>query len=58
MEASSIESDIDFKFLVGSLVIHFAGIFRLSFSIQKLIKNFMILQQLRNFSVIVGEYDP
>jgi hypothetical protein len=52
IEASNIESDVTIQFLVGGLVIHFAGIFHLSCSIQKLFKNFMLLQQLRNFSIL------
>jgi hypothetical protein len=39
-----IESDVTIQFLVGGLVIHFAGIFHLSCSVQKLFKNFMLLQ--------------
>jgi hypothetical protein len=57
MEASNSESDVTIQFLVGGLVIHFAGIFYLSCSIQKF-KNFMLLQQLRNFSIFWGKYDP
>jgi cytochrome bd-type quinol oxidase subunit 2 len=33
MEASDIESDVTIQFLVGGLVIHFAGIFHLSCSV-------------------------
>jgi hypothetical protein len=51
MEASNIESDVTIQFLVDGLDIHFAGIFHLSCSVQKLFKNFMLLQQLRNFSI-------
>jgi hypothetical protein len=58
MEASDIESDVTIQFLVGGLDIHFAGIFHLSCSVQKLFKNFMLLQQLRNFSIFGGKYDP
>jgi hypothetical protein len=36
--------DVTIQFLVGGLVIHFAGIFHLSFSVQKLFKNFMLVQ--------------
>jgi hypothetical protein len=49
MEALDIESDVTIHFLVDGLVIHFAGIFYLSCSVQKLFKNFMLLQQLRKF---------
>jgi hypothetical protein len=55
MEASKIESDVIIQFLVGGLVIHFAGIFHLSCSVQKLFKNFMLLQQLRNFFQFWGQ---
>jgi hypothetical protein len=44
MEASQNKSDATIQFLVGGLVIHFAGIFHLSCSVQKLFKNFMLLQ--------------
>jgi hypothetical protein len=36
--------DVTIQFLVGGLVIHFAGIFHLSSSVQKLFKNFMLVQ--------------
>jgi hypothetical protein len=49
MEASNIESDVIIQFPVGGLVIHFAIIFHLSFSVQKLFKNFMLLQWLKKF---------
>jgi hypothetical protein len=58
MEASHIESDVTIEFLVGDLVIHFAGIFHLSFSVQKLFKNFMLVQWLKFFSIFGGKYDP
>jgi hypothetical protein len=59
MEASHIESDVTIEFLVGELVIHFAGIFHLSFSVQKLFKNFMLVQWLKIFiSIFGGKYDP
>jgi hypothetical protein len=35
MEASQNKSDVTIHFLFGGLVIHFAGIFHLSFSVQK-----------------------
>jgi hypothetical protein len=54
MEASHIESDVTIEFLVGDLVIHFAGIFHLSFSVQKLFKNFMLVQWLKNFFQFLG----
>jgi hypothetical protein len=52
MEASDIESDVTIQFLVGGLVIHFAGIFHVSCSVQKLFKNFMLLQQLKFFQFL------
>jgi hypothetical protein len=58
MEASNIESDVTIQFLVGGLVIHFAGIFHLSCSVQKLFKNFMLLKQLRNFSIFGANMTP
>jgi hypothetical protein len=44
--------------LVAGLVIHFAGIFHLSFSVQKLFKNFMLVQWLKNFSIFGGNFNP
>jgi hypothetical protein len=49
MEASQNKSDVTIQFLVGGLVIHFAGIFHLSASVQKLFKNFMFVQWLKKF---------
>jgi hypothetical protein len=49
MEASQNKSDVTIQFLVGGLVIHFAGIFHLSCSVQKLFKNFMLVQWLNYF---------
>jgi hypothetical protein len=46
MEALQNKSDATIQFLVGGLVIHSAGIFHLSCSVQKLFKNFMLLQWL------------
>jgi hypothetical protein len=54
MEASHIESDVTIEFLVGDLVIHFAGIFHLSFSVQMLFKNFMLVQWLKFFFQFLG----
>jgi hypothetical protein len=58
MEASNIESDVTVQFLVGGLVIHFAGIFHLSCSVQKFFSNFLPLKQLRIFLNFWGKYDP
>jgi hypothetical protein len=57
MEASQKKCDVTIQFLVGGLVIHFAGIFHLSFSVQKLFKNFILVQWLI-FSTFGGKYDP
>jgi hypothetical protein len=50
IEAPQNKSDVTIQFLVGRLVIHFAGIFHLSGSIQKLFKNFMLVQWLKFFN--------
>jgi hypothetical protein len=54
MEASQKKCDVTIQFLVGGLVIHFAGIFHLSFSVQKLFKNFMLVQWLKIFFQFLG----
>jgi hypothetical protein len=54
MEASQNKSDVAIQFLVGGLVIHFAGIFHLSCSVQKLFKNFMFVQWLNFFFQFFG----
>jgi hypothetical protein len=51
IEASQKKSDVTIQFLVGGLVIHFAGIFHLSYSAEKLFKNFMLVQWLKFFSI-------
>jgi hypothetical protein len=56
METSQNKSGATIQFLVGGLVVHFAGISHLCCSVQKLFKNFMLLQQLRNFSFLGGKY--
>jgi hypothetical protein len=55
MEALNIDSDVIIEYLVGRLVIFFAGIFHLSCSVQKLFKNFMLLQEGRNFFNFGGQ---
>jgi hypothetical protein len=55
MEASHIESDVTIELLVGDLVIHFPGIFQLSFPVQKLFKNFMLVEWLKNFFNFWGQ---
>jgi hypothetical protein len=47
MEASQNKSDVTIQFSVGGLVIHFAEIFHVSCSVQKLFKNFMLVQWLK-----------
>jgi hypothetical protein len=49
MEASQNKTDVTIQFLVGGLVIHVAGIFHLSASVQKLFKNFMFVEWLDFF---------
>jgi hypothetical protein len=56
--ASQNKSDVTIEFLVGGSVIHFAGIFHLSFSVQKLFKNSMRVQWLNFFFNFWGQYDP
>jgi hypothetical protein len=56
--AARIESDVTIEFLVGDLVIHFAGIFHLALSVRKMFKNFMLVQWLKFFSIFEGKYDP
>jgi hypothetical protein len=58
MEALRNKSDGTIQFLVGGLVIHFAGIFHLSCSVQKLFKNFMFVAMVKQFSIFGGKFDP
>jgi hypothetical protein len=58
MEASQNKSDVTIQFLVGGLVIHFAGIFHLSFSVQKLFKNFMLVQWFKIFQFLGANMTP
>jgi hypothetical protein len=55
MEASQNKSDVTIQFLVGGLVIHFAGIFHLSASVQNLFKNFMLVQWIKTFFNFWGQ---
>jgi hypothetical protein len=55
MDAWNIENGVTIQFPVGGLVLHFAGIFRVSCSVQKLFKNFLILQQLRKYFNFEGQ---
>jgi hypothetical protein len=50
--------DVAIQFLVGGLVIHFARIFHLSFSVQKLFKNFMLVHLLKNFFTFGANMTP
>jgi hypothetical protein len=52
MEALQNKSDVTIQFLVGGFVVHFAGIFHLSGSVQKLFKNFMFCAMVKNFSFL------
>jgi hypothetical protein len=58
MQASQTKSNVTIQFLVGGSVIHFAGIFHLSASVQKSLKNFMLVQWLNFVSIFGGKYDP
>jgi hypothetical protein len=58
MEAPQNKNDVTIQFLVGGLDIHFAGIFHLFGSVQKLFKNFMFVQWVKNFFSFWGKYDP
>jgi hypothetical protein len=58
MEASDIESDVTIQFLVGGLVIHFAGIFHLSCFRSKVIQEFHACAVVKFFSIFGGKYDP
>jgi hypothetical protein len=57
MEAPQNKSDVTIQFLVAGLVFHFAGIFHLSDSVQKLFKIFMLVQWLKIFQ-FWGKYEP
>jgi hypothetical protein len=58
MEAPQNKSDVTIQFLVGGLVIYSAGICHLSFSVQKLFKNFMLVQWLNFFSIFGANMTP
>jgi hypothetical protein len=58
MEASQKKFNVTIQVLVSGLVIHFAGIFQLSCSVQKLFKNFMLVQWLKFVFNFWGKYDP
>jgi hypothetical protein len=52
MGASQNKSGVSIQFLVGGLIFHSAGIFHLFCSVQKLFKNFMLVQWLNLFSIL------
>jgi hypothetical protein len=54
MEASHNKTDVTIQFLVRGLVIHIAGMFHLSSSVQKLFNNFMFVHLLKLFFLILG----
>jgi hypothetical protein len=58
MEASQNKGDGTIQFLVDGLVIHFARIFHLPSSVQKLFKNFMFVQWLKSFSILGANLTP
>jgi hypothetical protein len=58
MEAAQKECDVTIQCLVGGLVIHFAGIFHLFFSVVKLFKNFMLVQWLNFFQFLGPNITP
>jgi hypothetical protein len=58
MEASQNKSDVTIQFMVGGLVIHFAGIFHPSASVQKFFKNFMFMLWLKTFVNFFGQIWP
>jgi hypothetical protein len=58
LEAPQNKSDVTIKYLVRGVIIHFAGIFHLSCSVQKLLNNCIFVQWLKVFSIFVGKFDP
>jgi hypothetical protein len=59
MEASQNKGDVTIQFLVRGLIIHFAAISHLPFSVQLLSMNFMLVQWLKVFcNFLGGKYDP
>jgi hypothetical protein len=55
MEASQNKSDVTIQFLVGGLVIHFAGIFHLSWFRSKVIQEFHACAMVKNFFNFKGQ---
>jgi hypothetical protein len=55
IEASQNKTHVTIQFLVDGLVVDFAGISHPSGSVQKLFKNFMLLQWLETFSIFGGK---
>jgi hypothetical protein len=58
METSQNKSDVTIQCLVGGLVIHFAGIFHLSSSVQTLFKNFMLVLWFKFFQFLGANMTP
>jgi hypothetical protein len=58
METPQNKSDVTNKFLVGGLVIHFAGILHLSGSVQNLFKNFLFVHWLKFFQFFGANLTP
>jgi hypothetical protein len=58
MEASQNKSDVTIQFLVGGFDIHFAELFHLSGSVQKLFENFIFVQWLKIFFNFWGQIRP
>jgi hypothetical protein len=58
MEASQNKTDVTIQFLVGGLVITLLEFSIYLASVQKLFKNFMFVQWLKNFFNFWGKYDP
>jgi hypothetical protein len=55
MEASQNKTDVTIHFLVGGLIIHFAGIFHLSGSVQKVIQEFHACAMVKIFFTVWGQ---
>jgi hypothetical protein len=59
METPQNKSDITIQFLVGGLVIHFAGIFHYFILLRsKVIQEFHACAMVKFFSMFGGKYDP
>jgi hypothetical protein len=58
LEATQNKSDVTIQVLVGGSVIHFAGISHLSGFVQKLFKNFKLVQWLNCFQFFTANMTP